>query len=293
MVRRIRVDTSLMVLRLPAENLRRKCWYQSTISEALPGQIGRLTPHLVSSIWPRVMGDRVLYFSLSRCHFRAQYARIRALRLLRPPRIWLEILILKMCRLATIHFCSPLSPPASRDERLFLPKTAHINRIHLQFPRLVDLCLEGTMSSITHMDLNKCPIDFVMEFLLRCPNLIEFHSRSPFFPSQFQNPRSILKFPLVLSHLSVFTWSTNVIVLRDWGWYTVLYEHIHFPSLTRFNWAPGQLWREDHAALAFLSRFPKSVTTLQFGEVYSDIGGVTFSHFLPLANITSTSAFSL
>ncbi|KAF7771053.1 hypothetical protein Agabi119p4_7027 [Agaricus bisporus var. burnettii] len=218
--------------------------------------------------------------------------RIRALRLLYPPSGWLEKIIPKMSQLAAIYidshrFDAPLSPD-QRDQRLFLPTAANINRIHIRCPCLLEFRFQCATLSVTHVDIHRLPIDFVMEFLLKCPNLIDFCCRYPLAPSKVQNPRSILTSPFTLTHLSAFTWSTTRILDRISEWDTVLFKYIHFPALTKFTWWPGQHSFVDDTALALpLSKFPKSVATLQLCAIgiHGPTETLSLNHFLPFTGV--------
>ncbi|EKM82047.1 hypothetical protein AGABI1DRAFT_126395 [Agaricus bisporus var. burnettii JB137-S8] len=178
-----------------------------------------------------------------------------------------------------------------RDERLFLPKSANIRQIYLRCPYLLDFRLACATLSLTHVDLLECPIDFAMEFLLKCPNLIDFHCRIPVYPSKIKNPRTMLASPLVLNHLSTFTWFTNPTLDCISQWDIVLFEHIQFPALKTFNWWVGHgvyyldLIAND-ATIVFLSRFPHSLTTLELGGIDYNPFEETFDHFLPLTGVT-------
>ncbi|XP_006462168.1 hypothetical protein AGABI2DRAFT_119029 [Agaricus bisporus var. bisporus H97] len=218
--------------------------------------------------------------------------RIQALRILRPPGDWLEKLIPKMCQLATIHIDNPRPnlpwSPDQRVERLLLPRSSNMNRIYIRCPCLFDLRSAPTAQSITHVEIFELPVDFVMEFLSRCPNLVAFHCRYPIAPSQVKNPHTMLTSPFVLRHLSTFTWSTTRILDRISEWDITLFEHIHFPALTRFNWWPGLCFYVDDTALALpIFRFPTSVTTLQFGGVgYRPVETFYLIHFFPFTGVT-------
>jgi hypothetical protein len=220
--------------------------------------------------------------------------RVGTLRLSRAPRTWMEELIPKMCQLAMMHIDNPdpysSSPRDGRDQRLFLPETNNINRIYIVYPRLFDICFHGVASSVTRVDFYQCPIDCIMEILLQCPNLIEIGCLFPVPASKVTNPRTMFTSPLVLSHLSEFTWCTNRIDDRISEWDTVLFEHLHFPSLQRFDWLPGECSLMDDTPLALpLSRFPKSVTALQLAQFDSRCrqGTLRLNHFLSFTGVTA------
>ncbi|KAF7771049.1 hypothetical protein Agabi119p4_7023 [Agaricus bisporus var. burnettii] len=221
--------------------------------------------------------------------------RIRALRLLQPHRCWPKKLIPKMCQLAAMRISShrPLLNWSKRlDERLFFPNTANMKRIVMDCPCLVDFRLECTMASVTHVELTECPIDFVIELLLRCPNLVDFHCHTSAPPSKAKDPRSMITSPLILSHLSTFTWSNSRILPRSLNWHTVLYEYIHFPALTRFNWVSGpRSFVNNTAHWLPLFKFPKSVSTLELGWVGLDSIEEILNHFSPLAGVTQLRLF--
>ncbi|KAF7771059.1 hypothetical protein Agabi119p4_7033 [Agaricus bisporus var. burnettii] len=217
--------------------------------------------------------------------------RIKALRLSRPPRIWLEKLIPQMCQLATMHIDNPRpeknwSP--RRDERLFLPKSVNFRQIYLRCPCLLDFHLACPTPSLTHVDLVDCPIDFAMEFLLRCPNLIDFRCRCLLlYPLKVENPRTMFTSPLIRSRLSTLSWSTNYTRDGISEWDSVLFELIRFPSLERFHWWAGSCRViVDDTILAFLSRIPKSISTLELAEVDMTFTDAILNHFLLLTGVT-------
>ncbi|KAF7770679.1 hypothetical protein Agabi119p4_6653 [Agaricus bisporus var. burnettii] len=218
--------------------------------------------------------------------------RIQALRLLRPPRTWLEKLIPKMCQLATIHIDNPRRDlpwsPDKAEERFYLPTSAKIRQIYIRCPSLVDFRFECTMPSATHGDFIDCPIDIAIEFLLKCPNVIDFGCRFLLPPIKVQNPHNVLKSPLILSHLSTFSWSTNRSLHGISEWDRALFNFIHFPALKRFNWWVGRGLACYHleADDAFLSRFPQSVTVLELGAVALNPMEESLHHFFPLTGVT-------
>ncbi|XP_006462171.1 hypothetical protein AGABI2DRAFT_119033 [Agaricus bisporus var. bisporus H97] len=218
--------------------------------------------------------------------------RIQALRLQRPPRIWLENLTPKMCQLATMHIDNNCMMDDTnwiprRDESLFLPKSANIWEIYLLCPRLLHFRLESATASLTHVDLFQCPVHFAIEILIKCPNLIDFHCRCPVVPSEIEIPRSMLMSPITRNHLSTFSWSTNRAHYGIAEWDSALFELIRFPTLRRFNWWAGSSRLVlDDTILAFLSRFPKSITVLQLGEVDMVFTEEIRNRFLPLTGVT-------
>ncbi|XP_006462154.1 hypothetical protein AGABI2DRAFT_119018 [Agaricus bisporus var. bisporus H97] len=191
-----------------------------------------------------------------------------------------------MFQLASIHLLSRRDASHQLDERLSLPKAANVNQITMFCPCLLDLRLESTTASLTDVSLKQCPIDFVIEFLLRCPNLIDFHCWSHGPPSKVKDPRIMLTSPLVLNQLSSLTWSAGKRPYLS-EWCNALFECVRFPALKKFSWGPGQRsYMDNLAELLPLFKFPNSVTTLQLDWIGFISTDATLNHFSALTDLT-------
>ncbi|EKM82046.1 hypothetical protein AGABI1DRAFT_126394 [Agaricus bisporus var. burnettii JB137-S8] len=168
-----------------------------------------------------------------------------------------------MSQLTGLHIVDHLHD----DECLLLPKAANISRIHLA-SLFRHLEFEFPAPSITHLDLIGLPISLVAKLLLGCPNLVEFRCRVPTC-FRTQDLSIVVSSPLIFNHLPTFAWSMCPVSSSNME--KEVLGSIHLPALTTFHWySLGATNMEmDYSRVAFLSRLPKSLETLQFSGIYT------------------------